>query len=467
MTDQPYLGADLPDTSDLPESARAAIDRMAREIVPSTRADGWTGERQRRFLEAIAEGSTVEQACRLVRLSPASAYAFRRRARGQAFALGWSAANLLAREHWADALYSRATEGQTVEVTRADGSTVTRHYYDNRLAMSILSRLDRYADESERTAPGRGARLVAAEFDAYLDLVEHDGGPARAGLFMLSRETSPDAAESELEPVIALARADRMARCGSALASEVSCADLDPARRETWTAEQWMRAEAAGLLRLAPPPAADEEGADVEEDATRSLLSQLGRDAEGGVPPELCVGSGPVRFDREAGEWFTRFPPPDGFDGDEYGEWGDTDYQRTLTPEEETTAVARMGRFYGIVTLEDAEAERERWFRAADKSADHIGATPASPAGGSAAPKRPSPSDAEGEAALALPAEHAPQNDATAAPLPQAGTEQENPEPAAKLTETAAAVAQAPAPIVNDHDPELTATPMPTHPPIT
>lgn len=209
------------------------------------RHDGWTAARQRTFLESIAEGCTVDEACRLVGLSPASAYAFRRRAAGAAFAAGWNGANLLARERLTATLYARAIDGFTETVTRPDGSTFERHRFDNRLGLHMLRRLDAQA---EGGAEGAAARLIAQEFDAFLDTL--DDGPARAGLFLAARTGTA----ADLEPVAALARADRFARVGRALPAEVDVADLDPAARAGWTADQWCRAEAAGLVGLAPAP---------------------------------------------------------------------------------------------------------------------------------------------------------------------------------------------------------------------
>ena len=125
-------------------------------FVPSVRSDGWTAEKQKRFLEAIADGAAAKQACRTVVMSEASAYAFRRRAAGQAFALGWAAANLVARDRVAEQLFARALDGQEVTITREDGSVVVRHYHDNGLATRLLARLDRYADAAASGGAGRG-----------------------------------------------------------------------------------------------------------------------------------------------------------------------------------------------------------------------------------------------------------------------------------------------------------------------
>ena len=374
------------------DEVHPAVAGWTQAMTPSVRVDGWTGEKQRRFLEAVADGSTVSDACMFVRMSPASAYAFRRTARGQAFALGWSAANLVARDRVAEGLLARAIEGQVVEITRADGSIVTKHHFDNRLALTLLARLDRYADAGEGgegAAPGRSARLVAAEFDAYLDLVGRDGGPARAGLFLLGRSgpNAGGAADAALEPVVALARADRLVRCGTALDGDVDLADLDPARRAEWTAEQWARAEAAGLVALAPAPvepAFDRQLPQLVQvgEARRSALDEERRERE----RHLARLRSPVWWDDDLGEWRTSFPPTADFDGDEAGEHGDEDYHRSLTPEEAEVAMRRVGELFDFRMLEDLEAERDEWFGAGGESDDDVegdvDATSPSPADG-------------------------------------------------------------------------------------
>lgn len=278
----------------------------------------WTPANQRRFLELVADGSTVEFAAYRLGLSAQSAYALRRTARGAAFALGWRAATLLAREAIADQLLERAIRGQSETVTRDDGSEVTRLRYDNRLATTLLRRLDRQAEEAA-DADIAAARIVAGEFDAYLDLVEADAGPARAGLF-LARRTAGDRTEDarDLAPILALAAADRFVRCGTALAAGVDIADLDAARRADWTAEQWRRAEDSGLVALAPEPAAPAPD-----------LAATPQPPQPVSPP----ADEPVWDDGPLG-WVTDAPPPEDFDGEEVGDYEDGDYCRTLTAEE-------------------------------------------------------------------------------------------------------------------------------------
>lgn len=347
MQDRPLCD---PNLDEINPDLVAAYERLRENIVPSTRIDGWTGARQKRFLEFIADGATVADACRLVHMSIPSAYAFRRRARGQAFHLGWQAADLLARERIAADLLARAVDGQEVVLTRADGVTFTRHRYDNGLALRMLDRLDRYADKSERTAPGHAARLVAAEFDAYLHLVEGEGGPARAGLFMLARDGGSEGTADDLQPVKALARADRFIRCGSATGDEVAVADLDPARRADWTAEQWARAEAAGVVALAPAPKENASGPIQPSTCSSSPEPGAGDEADQ-----------PVWWSEHGMTWRTRFPPTIGFYGRQYGEPGDEGYERDLDDDEAALIeapylAARAER------LARGEEERDRYF---------------------------------------------------------------------------------------------------------
>ena len=315
------------------------------------RVDGWSPERQRGFLERIAEGATVDEATASVGLSPRAAYGLRRRASGAAFAHGWDAAKLVARAIVAEALFCRAMVGQIERITKADGDVIERHRFDNRLAMSLLARLDRHAEESETT--NAAARLIAIEFDAFLDLVERDAGPARAGLFLGERVRSADAAGEGMAPIMALARADRWLRSNAGLASEIEIGDFDPAARAGWTAEQWARAEAAGLLSLAPEPAPQQTPV---KPAPASALSALPA-----IPPDGPYGESPVWSDEYTGVWRTRFPPPGNYDGAQDGSFGDDGYSRDCCEEEVVILEAPRDREIAERVVVEG-ADRDTWF---------------------------------------------------------------------------------------------------------
>jgi hypothetical protein len=345
-------------------------------LLASRRQDGWTAAAQRSFLEAIAEGHGVEAACTRVGLSAASAYAYRRTAKGAAFALGWRAATLVARDAIAETLLVRALQGQVDTIVRGE-TVVTRHRHDNRLAMSLLARLDRQV-EAAPDPDVKAARLVAQEFDAFLDLVARDEGPARAGLFLARRcgtllgPGDDEDATADLAPIFALAAADRLHRTGVATAGEVPVADLDPHRRADWTGEQWVRAEAAGIVALAPPPPPEPLPDPAPETPPAPQHSQHSSDDDDDAEEDLFA---PVWWNDEVEEWRTRFPPPPtGTVFLEIGTPDRVDYQRTLT-EEESAAMGPGPDYYdadevaALVTQRDAFFAAHREARAGNPSA--------------------------------------------------------------------------------------------------
>ncbi|MDV3455406.1 hypothetical protein RZN05_00305 [Sphingomonas sp. HF-S4] len=330
----------------------------------ATRYDGWTPDKQRRFLEALSEGFTVVQACAIVALSKQSAYALRGSPRGASFAIGWEAAVLKARATLADELMERAFKGNRDTVTTDDGRVTTRHRHDNRLGMAMLARLDRMADTAKGAGIAAAARLVAEDFGQYLDLIGRDAGPARAGMFLGARvEPAGDAA---LAPIRTLARADRWLRTHTDIAEPLQIADLDPAERAGWTAEQWVRAEAAGLVDLAPEtPDSSQVGQPLDSD-------------EDELPVWWCST-------REC--WLTNFPPPEGYQGFEVGQYGDANYSRTVTDAEQAVLDAQEGADTATRQVAGARA-RDRYFGfAADADAD------ADAAEAEAAPEAPDPAD--------------------------------------------------------------------------
>ncbi|WP_448663510.1 hypothetical protein ACG3SL_02225 [Sphingomonas sp. CJ20] len=322
--------------------------------TPSQRSDGWTADRQRVFLQALSEGSSVTHACTLVGLSIQSAYAFRRAARGAGFALGWQAAQLLSREVLADTLMDRALHGVDERRFHTDGSETRYRRHDNVLAFKMLTRMDRMADTAHAEATHAAARLVAGEFDQYLDLIGRDAGPARAGLFLGARLGAPGvpAGEDDLAPIRTLARADHWLRTHTDLAEPLATADLDPAARASWTAEQWARAEAAGLVALAPPPAPEPAPAPLPEDP--KLPQHFHPDNPDGAP---------VWWDSTRQEWRTSFPAPEGFLDFEEGVFGDPDYERALTPEEEEVMALEEEQDTELAERRARESnDRDRWF---------------------------------------------------------------------------------------------------------
>ena len=308
-----------PTASPAPPPEPATNDNAAPDPTPTPRHDGWTPERQRRFLETLAAFGTVSRACEETGLSREAAYGFRHRNAGAAFALGWEAAILIARGRILDTLVERAIEGQEdVSVFDPDTRERRRRWHDNRTAMSILARLDNRADNDD--APGTEARLIAQDWEAFLDLIGDGHGGAGAALFLAARRpeepaTSPDSGadgECQLRP------------------------------------ETESEAEAEVAAKPLPPTDAFDD-----------------------------QGYG-VWLERLPDEYHTNFPPPEEFDGEEDGNFDDFTYHRTLTDEEFTIWSARVAaKRHPRLTY--ANMRRENWFVEAHGEAEAHGFDAADP----------------------------------------------------------------------------------------
>ena len=345
----------------------AAFHDLEPGVPDHTRYDGWTAEKQKRFLTALSLGHPINRACAIVDMSRQSAYALRNAARGAAFRLAWDAALLRSRDVLADELMERALNGVRTTVTDDDGRTITRHRHDNTLAYRMLTRLDRRADAACTDANATAVRLAAADFEQLLDLVARDAAPARAGLFLAARlgACGTEATEDDLAPIRTLARADRWLRTHTDLAEPLDTSDLDPANRAHWTAEQWVRAEAIGLVQLAPPEPAPEADPEAGMDEISRELCQL-RQLEAEKRAQR------VWWCDYAEAWRTNFPPPADYDGEEEGDPDDEDYERELTGEEaEALQALRSREMAPFITA--GLAERDAWLAVCRGEGDAAG----------------------------------------------------------------------------------------------
>lgn len=117
------------------------------------RLDGWTEEKQRRFIEVLADTGLVGKAAKAVGMSRESAYRLRRAPHAAPFARAWD----IAREHAAglleDIAFERAIEGVEQDVYDGNGNVVAaRQVHDNGLLKWLLAHLkpERYGT---RTGP--------------------------------------------------------------------------------------------------------------------------------------------------------------------------------------------------------------------------------------------------------------------------------------------------------------------------
>ena len=120
------------------------------------RRDGWTEEKQRRFIETLADTGVVGLAAKDVGMTRKSAYKLRRSAYAAAFARAWDAARHHAGGTLEDIAFERAIEGQEQNVFNEYGEVIaTRHVHNDRLLMFLLRHLkpERYGRDALREPP--------------------------------------------------------------------------------------------------------------------------------------------------------------------------------------------------------------------------------------------------------------------------------------------------------------------------
>ncbi len=139
--------AELPFASPLPRSERPFLEEAENpfafdHVRLRFRQDGWTPERQERFIEALAATGCVEHAARAVGKSVSSAYALKTRAEARPFRLAWEAALEVGIKRLSEAALSRAIHGVAQPIYYQGEQVGERRHYDERLTMFLL----RYRD---------------------------------------------------------------------------------------------------------------------------------------------------------------------------------------------------------------------------------------------------------------------------------------------------------------------------------
>lgn len=102
------------------------------------RFDGWTPERQRAFIEALADTGSPRHAARTVGMTPEGAYLLRRHPKGEEFRKAWEAALALGVERLEDIAMDRAIHGIEVPVYSYGKLVGTRRVYNDALLMFLL-----------------------------------------------------------------------------------------------------------------------------------------------------------------------------------------------------------------------------------------------------------------------------------------------------------------------------------------
>lgn len=172
---------DLPETT--PDLAAATAFEAYTPIALATRHNGWTAQRQRLFLQTLAESGRVTVAAHAAGMSLRSAYWLRNHPNGTAFARAWDQALLLAADLLTALAFERAIVGSQ-RVIRRDGRVVAEITEPNdRMLMFLINRFEPHrfgpTAATPRFADGRiaAARTALPDALAALTDVEDDDHP--------------------------------------------------------------------------------------------------------------------------------------------------------------------------------------------------------------------------------------------------------------------------------------------------
>jgi hypothetical protein len=102
------------------------------------RHDGWTPERQRAFIAALADTGSVDAACKAVDMAQRGAYYLRRQPGAESFRAAWQAALDCGVQRIEDVVMDRALNGVEEPVYSYGALIGTRRRYNDRLLMFIL-----------------------------------------------------------------------------------------------------------------------------------------------------------------------------------------------------------------------------------------------------------------------------------------------------------------------------------------
>ncbi|WP_199560132.1 hypothetical protein [Sphingomonas psychrotolerans] len=185
----------------VPRAARPDIPDFAAVPRKGNRHDGWTPERQKAFIAALADTGSVRRAAAMVNMAQANAYALRRAAGAEGFRRAWDAALDFGLARLKDLAFERAIEGELIPVFVGGKLMGFRRKHNTALLIFCLRHYGRDASGKRTTinyfstrasagtgvGAGRsivdGGSIAAAQASAMVQTVVSDGevGGGEAG----------------------------------------------------------------------------------------------------------------------------------------------------------------------------------------------------------------------------------------------------------------------------------------------
>lgn len=247
------------------------------------RHDGWTAERQRGFVEALADTGSVRAAAHAVNMTPESAYQLRRHPEGREFRKAWEHALKLGVQQLEDIAMDRARYGVEVPVYHFGEVVGSRRVYNDALLMFLLRNRagGRFSADSWQNADA----ATAAKLKRLRAQWRKDWEEERA------REAERNAPEirASIERKVAEMRARVLAR------ESVEQRAESPKTRALRAALEESIAEDVRLYRQGVLPAPQEDAEWEELDSPVAASDETGDEAEDSAPPAPAETPEPPR----------------------------------------------------------------------------------------------------------------------------------------------------------------------------
>jgi hypothetical protein len=147
---------------------RTPVSREARPALPEFtpvprkyRHDGWTPERQKAFIEALADTGSVSRAAAMCNMAQANAYTLRRAPGAEEFRRAWDAALDYGVQRLKDIAFERAIEGELIPVIAAGKVIGYRRKRNDALLMFCLRHYGQDAEGRRTTINYVSTRATA------------------------------------------------------------------------------------------------------------------------------------------------------------------------------------------------------------------------------------------------------------------------------------------------------------------
>lgn len=159
----------------VPRPQRPPLPAFAPVPRKCARHDGWTPERQKAFIEALADTGSVSRAAAQVNMSSEGAYYLRRQPGADAFRRAWEAALDYGVARMKDIAFERAVEGYLVPMFVGGRLLGWRRKYNDRLLMFCLRHYGEDANGKRTTVNYFSTRATAGAQSPSLSRSDGEG----------------------------------------------------------------------------------------------------------------------------------------------------------------------------------------------------------------------------------------------------------------------------------------------------